>query len=135
MHVAGRTCWGEPVEDMREGYRRLFAARGISIDAGNDAELVLFPEMDASEDVAEITEGCWETLGVQPSHIMCATSRMVAKRKGADRPIVLACTLIAYDPAFEMGQTLLEAAQPVKLNHPHCARFCVLGGGSCSKVA
>jgi hypothetical protein len=31
-----------------------------------------------------------------------------------------------------MGETLVEASRPVKLNHPHCARFCVLGGASCS---
>ncbi|MCE2509702.1 MAG: radical SAM protein [Alphaproteobacteria bacterium] len=135
LHVAGRTCWGEPVADMREGYRRLFHARGIPVDADDETTLILFPEMDATTDVPEITEGCWKTLGIEPSHIMCATSRMVAKRKGADAPVVLACTLIAYDSEFEMGKTLTEAARPVQLNHPHCARFCVLGGGACSKGA
>ncbi len=135
VRVVGRTCWGEPVDGMREGYRRLFHAQDISIDAENEETLVFFPEMDATADVPEITQGCWKTLGVEPSHIMCATSRMVVKRKGADGPVVLACTLVAYDPEFEMGKTLAEAARPVKLNHPHCARFCVLGGGVCSKVA
>jgi hypothetical protein len=57
---------------------------------------------------------------------------MVVRRKGADAPAVLACTLLAYDEAFELGGSLLEAARPVALNHPHCARFCVLGGASCS---
>jgi len=33
-----------------------------------------------------------------------------------------------------MGETLKEASGIVKLNHPHCAKFCVLGGGSCSKA-
>ena len=59
---------------------------------------------------------------------------MVVKRKGAECPAVLACTLIAYDPRFEMGATLAEAAGPIALNHPHCARFCVLGGGACSRA-
>jgi len=27
---------------------------------------------------------------------------------------------------------LEEAEVSVKLNHPHCAKFCVLGGASCS---
>jgi len=45
---------------------------------------------------------------------------------------VLACTLLAYDRAFEMGATLAEAEGDVALNHPHCAKFCVLGGASCS---
>ncbi|MFO0185523.1 MAG: radical SAM protein, partial [Alphaproteobacteria bacterium] len=34
---------------------------------------------------------------------------------------------------FEQGATLAEAAKPVALNHPHCARFCVLGGAACSR--
>ena len=63
---------------------------------------------------------------------MCASSRMVVKRKGAMRPVVLSCTLLAYDDRFEMGATLEEANRPVALNHPHCATFCVLGGASCS---
>jgi sulfatase maturation enzyme AslB (radical SAM superfamily) len=29
-------------------------------------------------------------------------------------------------------RTLAEASGPVRLNHPHCARFCVLGQASCS---
>jgi len=63
---------------------------------------------------------------------MCASSRMVVKRRGAARPAVLACTLIAYEPRFELGATLAEAGGAVALNHPHCAKFCVLGGASCS---
>jgi hypothetical protein len=64
---------------------------------------------------------------------MCATTRMVVKRKGAERPAVLACTLLAYDQRFELGSTLVESARPVSLNHPHCAKFCVLGGAACSR--
>jgi hypothetical protein len=65
--------------------------------------------------------------------MMCASARMVVKRRGADRPAVVACTLLPYDPAFELGATLAEAARPVALNHPHCAKFCVLGGAACSR--
>jgi hypothetical protein len=57
---------------------------------------------------------------------------MVVKRRGAARPAVLACTLLAYDTRFELGETLAEASREVTLNHPHCAQFCVLGGASCS---
>jgi hypothetical protein len=64
--------------------------------------------------------------------MMCATSRMVVRRKGAAGPVVLACTLLVDDPQFELGPTLVAASRPVALNHPHCARFCVLGGASCS---
>jgi hypothetical protein len=63
---------------------------------------------------------------------MCASSRMVVKRKGSDHPVVVACTLIPYDSQFELGRTLREATRTVPLNHPNCAKFCVLGGGSCS---
>jgi hypothetical protein len=44
-----------------------------------------------------------------------------------------ACTLLPYDPRFEIGITLTEASGVVALNHPHCAAFCVLGGASCSR--
>ena len=97
--------------------------------------------MDVRADVPEITEACWGILHKDPREVMCASSRMVVKRKGANAPVVLPCTLLPYDPAFEMGATLAEAARAdggmfesgaVKLCHPHCAKFCVLGGGSCS---
>ena len=96
------------------------------------AALVLFPEMDADLDVPEITVHCWDILGVAPETVMCASSRMVVKRKGAAAPVVVPCTLLPYDPAFDMGPDLAGAARSVALNHPHCARFCVLGGASCS---
>jgi hypothetical protein len=70
---------------------------------------------------------------VSPQSVMCATSRMVVKRKGEARPSVVACTLLPYDDAFDLGPTLAEASRAVPLNHPHCAKFCVLGGGSCSR--
>ncbi len=131
LDIAGRTCWREAEDILRRGYGRLFAERGIPVDAHDPVSLVLFPEMDAEVDVPEITVDCWDILGVSPNSLMCATSRMVIKRKGADRPVVAACTLVPFDPAFETGRTLAEACTIVKLNHPHCARFCVLGGASC----
>jgi hypothetical protein len=135
LAVAGRTAAGESETALRAGYARLFAALGVHVDAGDPLQLVLFPEMDARVDVPEITEACWGILGKRPEAMMCASSRMVVKRKGADRATVLSCTLIPYDAAFEMGATLREAAGPVPLNHPHCAKFCVLGGASCSPTA
>ncbi|MGE5146818.1 MAG: radical SAM protein [Candidatus Eiseniibacteriota bacterium] len=132
LHVAGRTFWRESEAELRAGYARLFREHGIAIDADDHMQLVLFPEMDAAADVPEITEACWGILHVSPDAMMCATSRMVVKRKGAERPVVLPCTLLPYDEQFEMGPTLAGARGRVKLNHPHCAKFCVLGGGSCS---
>ena len=132
INIAGRMKWGEPEEKMRAGYARLFRELGIALDTDDPMALVLFPEMDAGLDVPEITTACWGILGVSPNAMMCATSRMVVKRKGEDAPAVVACTLLPYDAQFEMGGTLAEASRSVKLNHPHCARFCVLGGGSCT---
>jgi len=132
-HVAGRTYWNEPEESLRQGYARLFAQNEIAVDAFDPVALILFPEMNASADVPEITEHCWNILGVNPQDMMCASSRMVLRRRGAERPAVVACTLIAYDEQFELGGSLAEAARAVSLNHPHCARFCVLGGGACSR--
>ncbi|WP_324826583.1 radical SAM protein [Qipengyuania zhejiangensis] len=130
--VAGRLLPGENEADARAAYAALFAREGIAIDALDPVRLVLFPEMDAGKDVAEITTDCWDILGKSPEQVMCATSRMVVHRKGEKAPRVAACTLIPYDPGFDLGDTLAEASGEIALNHPHCARFCVLGGASCS---
>jgi predicted phosphodiesterase/pyruvate-formate lyase-activating enzyme len=130
--VAGRTMWGEDEAAERDGYARLFSAHAIPVDAHDPGALVLFPEMDARADISEITQADLAALGKSPADLMCATSRMVVKRKDAARPAVLACTLVPYDAQFELGPTLKDAARPVPLNHPHCARFCVLGAASCS---
>ena len=132
MAVAGRTVWGETDLESRKGYSALFAEHGFDINADNPAETVLFPEMDETVDVPEITTACWGILDKSPDAMMCASSRMVVKRKGAEKPAVLACTLLPYSEEFEMGTTLEQAEGSVQLNHPHCAKFCVLGGASCS---
>ena len=129
--VAGR-LWGDPEPDLRAAFARLFESRGWRIDAGHPAKLVLFPEMDIRIDVPEITTACWGILDKNPSDVMCASSRMVVKRVGAARAAVVACTLLPYDPQFELGASLAESAPEVQLNHPHCAKFCVLGGGKCA---
>ena len=132
INVAGRTFWDETEEALRAGYGALFAGLGLKIDSHSPVDLVLFPEMDEMADVPEITTACWGILDVSPDAMMCATSRMVVKRRGAEKPVVMPCTLLPYDERFEMGETLAEAAADVALNHPHCAKFCVLGGGACS---
>lgn len=133
VHVAGRRFSDETEDEVRAGYARLFAGLGVSIDAGSPRSLVLFPEMDPTVDVPEITTACWGILRKSPDSVMCASARMVIKRKGASRPAVVACTLLPYDPQFELGETLADSAGAVQLNHPHCAKFCVLGGASCSQ--
>ena len=133
IDVATRSLSGESEADMRAGFGRLFAQIGVSLDASDPVRLMIFPEMDASVDVPEITEACWGILHKSPDDVMCSSSRMVIKRKGAAAPAVLACTLLPYDPQFELGRTLAEASRTVPLNHPHCAKFCVLGGAACSR--
>ena len=132
MTVAGRTMWDESETQSREGFARLFAREGFDIDAFDPGQTVLFPEMDEGVDVPEITTACWGILNKRQEDVMCASSRMVVKRKGASRPSVVSCTLLPYDPQFDMGETLAAAEADVALNHPHCAKFCVLGGASCS---
>jgi uncharacterized Fe-S cluster-containing radical SAM superfamily protein len=132
MSVAGRSAWGDSDAQSRAGYADLYAENGFDIDAFDPAQTVLFPEMDETVEVPEITTACWGILGKSPRDVMCASSRMVVKRQGADRPAVLACTLLPYTPEFELGDTLAEAERDVALNHRHCSKFCVLGGASCS---
>ena len=132
MAVAGRTMWNETEADSRAGYAALYAQENFAIDAANPGETVLFPEMDETVEVPEITTECWGILNKSPSQVMCSNSRMVVKHRGAKSPSVIACTLLPYDPQFDMGPTLEDAEKPVHLNHPHCAKFCVLGGASCS---
>jgi len=132
IDIAGRTRWGEDETELRNGFDAFFKEHNIKIDAHDKKQLMLFPEMDENAEVPEITNECWDILGVDPDDMMCASSRMVVKRKEDDKPSVMACTLLAYDQQFNMGQTLKEASNAVHLNHPHCSKFCVLGGGACS---
>ena len=132
INVAGRSLSQESDNECREGYKTLFDELGLQLDAYNPNELVIFPEMDITVDVPEITTNCWEILSVRPETQMCASSRMVVKRKGQERPIVVSCTLLPYEREFELGKTLSEASKKIYLNHQHCSKFCVLGGASCS---
>lgn len=139
--IAGRLLWGESESEARRGYGSLVVARGLAIDVDDAAQLMLLPEMESGYDGPEITTACWGILNKAPASVMCASSRMVVKRKGAASPVVLPCTLLPYDARFEMGATLADAQRAdggmfaqggVKLCHAHCAKFCVLGGGRCS---
>ena len=132
VHVAGRRRWGDEEGALRQGFGALFQSEGIRIDAASPERLVLFPEMDENTETPEVSTGCWSSLGVRPEDMMCASSRMVVKPKGAVRPEVASCTLLPYQNAFRLGNRLVESLGEVALNHPHCSRFCVLGGGRCS---
>ena len=130
--VASRRLSGEAEADIRTGFAGLFRELDLALDAGDPLDLTVFPEMDPEADVPEITEACWGLLGKSPDSVMCSSSRMVVKFKGAAHATVIACTLLPYDLRFDLGPTLAGALGAVPLNHPHCAKFCVLGGGACS---
>lgn len=132
LDLAGRTVWGEEEDISRAGYAQIIEQLKLGIDPTDTSRLVLFPEMKGTDDPPEITTACWDILETTPSAQMCSNSRMIVKRKGAGKTSVVACTLIPYDERFDMGHTLKETRKPVSLNHPYCATFCVLGGGSCS---
>ena len=131
VEVAGRFLAGDREAELRAGYARLFAEHDVAIDSHDPQALLLLPEMDPLADPPEITEACWGLLNKSPGDLMCASARMVARRRGAARPAVLACTLLPYDERFELGATLAEASRPTPLAHEYCSTFCVLGGGAC----
>ena len=73
--------------------------------------------------------------------MMCASSRMVVKRKGIGTDHRRSVYVDTLRSRLRDGGTLADAARAdggmfaagaVKLCHPYCAQFCVLGGGSCS---
>lgn len=130
ISIAGRSLFHETIEDAKAGYGNLLAEWNIPLDL--NSKLVIFPEMKTKRDLPEISTGCWDILGKSPKSVMCASERMIVKRKGEKSPVVMPCTLIAYDERFNLGNNLREAAKTVYLNHRFCAEFCVLGGASCS---
>ena len=130
--VAGRTIWGETELETRSGFSKLFKKRKYAIDAHDPTDTILFPEINENIETPEITNDCWSKLKKDPETVMCSYSRMVVKRNGMEKPVVLACTLITTSNEFEFGHTLKEAEVEVSLNHAICSKFCVLGEASCS---
>ena len=134
ISLAGRSLVDESIDDALEGYQSLLFSNDIDLKLNINDKIVIFPEMIADENVPEITTACWDILNKTPDQQMCSTERMIVKRKGAQKAVVLPCTLIAYDEKFELGDTLMTSKSDVYLNHPYCAKFCVLGGASCSSA-
>lgn len=130
--IAGRSLIQEDIKEATNSYIDLLGKENITINFDDPTLFTIFPEMQANKDVPEITEKCFDILSINPNHIMCSNSRMVVRKKGRNKPTVLACTLLAYQEEFEMGESLAESFKTVKLNHPFCAQFCILGGASCS---
>ena len=132
LAVAARLSAPAAEARLRTGFARLFRERELPIDAWDPMQLVLFPELTDPALPPEIGATAWAALHAGGREVMCGSARMVVRRKGEAAPRVVACTLQPYEPGFDLGASLAEAARPVVLNHPHCARFCVFGAASCS---
>ena len=131
FNIASRTL-NQDENVLRDGFNKLFKLHNLTINAYDVKDLILFPEMNTKPDTPEITTECWSILGVEPINMMCSDSRMIVKRKEDKLTHVVACTLIPYEDNFSYGNKLKDSFKKVYLNHPHCSKFCVLGGASCS---
>ena len=130
--LATRLLWGEQEDLLRDNFNQFINNYNLKLNAKSEHQLVTFAEMDEKADTPEITTACWNILGKNPDNIMCSWSRMVVKKKGVQKPSVIACTLLPYEDEFDLGHTLTNSLQKIYLNHKHCSKFCVLGGSSCS---
>lgn len=132
ISIASRSLVNETSQESLKGHRDLLKSREIYLDL--ESKLVIFPEMQNDKDVPEITTSCWNILSIKPEAQMCAKERMIIKRKGDAHPVIMPCTLLAYDERFILGKALRTSRKEVFLNHRFCAEFCVLGGASCSET-
>ena len=132
MSLATRLMWGESEKETRKAFAKFILINKLPIDPHSMKDLVTFTEMDVKKDTPEITTECWTILHKDPKTVMCFSSRMIVKKKGNEKLSVIACTLLPYDEAFDLGSSLKSSMQRIYLNHPHCSKFCVLGGSSCS---
>ena len=130
--LATRLMWGVDEDTTRNSFQKFIDQFNLKLNSKSKIQLVTFAEMDVNQDTPEITTECWKILNKEPETVMCSTSRMIVKKKGEKLPSVIACTLLPYEKEFDLGKSLKESNQKVYLNHPHCSKFCVLGGSSCS---
>jgi sulfatase maturation enzyme AslB (radical SAM superfamily) len=129
ISIASRSLKNETKIDSLKGHNDMLISHGVEIDI--DDKLIIFPEMTRDNNTPEISKECWKALNKKPTELMCASQRMIVKRKGDSKPVVMPCTLLAYDEGFILGDSLESASKRVFLNHPFCSQFCVLGGSNC----
>ena len=125
LSIAGRSFIKEKNPEIL--YQDFLAENNIKLTE----RIIIFPEMDEKQDTAEITTKCWKILNKKPTDIMCSNSRMIVKRKSEKLTEIIACTLLPYDKEFSLGHKLEDSKKTIFLNHPHCSKFCMLGGASC----
>jgi len=130
ISIAARIFYENEIK-LREGFKKLFNILKLNINAYNKNELILFPEMNNNLNTPEITSSCWKILKTKPENLMCSNSRMIVKRKNDNETRVIACTLLPNSNEFDYGTNLSNTNRKTYLNHPHCSKFCVLGGATC----
>ena len=121
LAIAGRTCWGESEATARAGYAALIAARGWPIEPTIPAPCAVPGDGRPRTTCRRSPTACWGILGKTPSDVMCATSRMVVKRKGAAEPIVLPCTLLPYRSRLRDGRR--RSADPSRRRRRHVRQW------------
>jgi len=131
VSVGARLFGSEDEALYRENFDKVFKDQGIDLSSSK-VDLHLFTEMDAAKESVEVSQSCWQLLKKSPADQMCSHQRMIIKEKNSSTAKVVACTLLPYEEAFELGGSLKEAQKDVYLNHSYCAQFCVLGGSSCA---
>lgn len=129
ISIASRSLKNEKKADSLKAHKDMLLSHGVEINIAE--KLIIFPEMTRDNNTPEISKECWKILNKKPSELMCASQRMIVKRKGDSKPVVMPCTLLAYDDQFILGDSLNSASKKVFLNHPFCSEFCVLGGANC----
>jgi len=94
MSLATRLMWDESEEQVRKLFSEFIFKHRLPVDAQSRNDLVTFTEMDVKQDTPEITTECWNILNKSPETVMCYSSRMIVKKKGKEKPSVIACTLL-----------------------------------------
>ena len=125
----GRTMWGEDRGSERAGYAPAVRRNTASpIDAADPAGWCCSRRWTSSVDVPEITTACWGILGKSPADVMCALAHggEAQGRGAAGRAGVHAAAVRCRSSRW--ARRWRRPARAVPLNHPHCAKFCVLGG-------
>ena len=118
--LATRLMWNEDEVTTRKNFKNFVKQYNLDLNTENKSQLVTFAEMDEKKDTPEITTECWDILNKNPDEVMCSNSRMIVKKKGDEKPSVIACTLLPYISEFNLGNSLKESMKKIYLNHPHC---------------
>ena len=131
-HVAGRLFSGEAEDDVRAGYARLFARRASDRCPRSRSSWCCFRRWMRASMCPEITEACWGILGKVAGGRDVRVVPHGGEAQGRRRACRARLHAAPLRRAVRTGRDTGRSVRPVALNHPHCAKFCVLGGAACS---